>query len=109
MVLGASSGIIGTETTRVLAVRGVHVIMGSGIWLLEEMSKTQHAVKEISTAIVDPMELDLSSLASVRKFASDIFQFLGPSLEPLNVRIDNKTLMADNISHLSHPSLVLVS
>uniref|UniRef100_U5FUD7 Uncharacterized protein n=1 Tax=Populus trichocarpa TaxID=3694 RepID=U5FUD7_POPTR len=37
---GASSG-IGTETTRVLALRGVHVIMGSGIWLLEEMSKTQ--------------------------------------------------------------------
>jgi WW domain-containing oxidoreductase len=38
-------------------------------------------VKEISTAKVDPMELDLSSLASVRKFASDF----SSSGRPLNL------------------------
>jgi hypothetical protein len=43
-------------------------------------------VKEISTAKVDPMELDLSSLAYICEEICIGFQFLGPSLEPLNVR-----------------------
>ncbi|CAI0403100.1 unnamed protein product [Linum tenue] len=68
IVTGASSG-IGAETARVLAVRGVNVVMGvrnmdSGKKVREEI------VKQAPSAKVDAMELDLSSLASVRKFAS---------------------------------------
>ncbi|KAG6753536.1 hypothetical protein POTOM_043606 [Populus tomentosa] len=81
IVTGASSG-IGTETARVLALRGVHVIMGvrnmaSGRDVKDAM------VKEIPAAKVDVMELDLSSLASVRKFASDF----NSSGRPLNLLI----------------------
>ncbi|XWS48456.1 hypothetical protein CRYUN_Cryun13aG0078900 [Craigia yunnanensis] len=47
-------------------------------------------VKEIPTAKVDAMELDLSSMASVRKFASD-FSSLG---RPLNLLINNAGIMA---------------
>ncbi|EXB93850.1 Short-chain dehydrogenase TIC 32 [Morus notabilis] len=79
IVTGASSG-IGTETTRVLALRGVRVIMavrnmaaGKGV--------REALVKEVPTAKVDTMELDLSSLSSVRKFASD-FKSSG---HPLNI------------------------
>ncbi|KAM0949503.1 putative very-long-chain 3-oxoacyl-CoA reductase [Dioscorea sansibarensis] len=83
IVTGASSG-IGVETSRVLALRGVHVIMG-----VRNMS-AGNAVKEailnkIPTAKVDVMELDLSSRASVRKFASD---FTAAGL-PLNILINN--------------------
>ena len=81
VISGASSG-IGTETTRVLALRGVHVIMAvrnvaAGKDVKEAM------VKEIPTAKIDAMELDLSSLSSVRKFASD-FKASG---HPLNILV----------------------
>ncbi|KAJ4705994.1 Short-chain dehydrogenase TIC 32 chloroplastic [Melia azedarach] len=88
IVTGASSG-IGTETTRVLALHGVHVIMG-----VRNMAAGRDVrdaiVKEIPTAKVDVMELDLSSLASVRKFASD---FSSRGL-PLNILINNAGIMA---------------
>ncbi|MCD7469700.1 Short-chain dehydrogenase TIC 32, chloroplastic [Datura stramonium] len=105
----ASSG-IGAETSRVLALRGVHVIMAvrnitAGKDVKEEI------VKEIPAAKVDVMELDLSSLASVRKFAS-VFISSGRSL---NILINNAgvvgipfTLSTDNIelqfatNHLGH-------
>ena len=66
---GGSSG-IGTETARVLALRGVHVVMGvrnmtAGREVKEAM------VKGNPTAKIDAMELDLSSMASVRKFAEE--------------------------------------
>ena len=69
---GASSG-IGAETARVLALRGVNVVMGvrntaAGRNVKEEI------IKQIPPAKVSAMELDLSSLASVRKFASDFKQ-----------------------------------
>ncbi|KAI9075126.1 hypothetical protein K1719_042857 [Acacia pycnantha] len=69
IVTGASSG-LGLETTRVLALRGVHVVMAvrnvdSG------MSVKNKLVEEIPSAKIDVMKLDLSSMASVRKFASD--------------------------------------
>lgn len=88
IVTGASSG-IGAETARVLALRGVHVVMAvrntnTGIKVKEEI------LKEIPTAKVDVMELDLNSMASVRKFATE---FISSGL-PLNLLINNAGVMA---------------
>ncbi|XP_017973019.1 PREDICTED: short-chain dehydrogenase TIC 32, chloroplastic [Theobroma cacao] len=88
IVTGASSG-IGTETTRVLALRGVHVIMGVRNMAAGKDVK-EAIVKEIPTAKVDAMELDLSSMASVKKFASDF----SSSGRPLNLLINNAGIMA---------------
>ncbi|GLT31197.1 hypothetical protein SLA2020_059490 [Shorea laevis] len=83
IVTGASSG-IGAETARVLAMRGVHVIMG--VRNMSAGSDVKEAiVKEIPSAKVDVMELDLSSFESVRKFASE-YNSLGLSL---NLLINN--------------------
>ncbi|GFP91364.1 short-chain dehydrogenase tic 32 chloroplastic [Phtheirospermum japonicum] len=88
IVTGASSG-IGSETARVLALRGMHVVMGiRNIAAGEKVKET--IVNEIPEAKVDAMELDVSSLASVRKFASD-FTSLG---RPLNLLINNAGIMA---------------
>ena len=79
VITGASSG-IGTETTRVLALRGVHVVMG--VRNMEAAGEVKEAiVKEIPTAKVDAMELDLSSMESVRKFATEF----NSSGLPLNI------------------------
>ena len=78
-ILGASSG-IGTETARVLALRGVHVVMA--VRNTEAGTKIkENIVSETPTAKVDVMELDLSSLASVRNFAA---QYCSSDL-PLNI------------------------
>lgn len=88
IVTGASSG-IGTETVRVLALRGVHVVMAvRNMAACREVKKA--IVKEIPNAKVQAMELDLSSLASVRKFASE---FKSSGL-PLNILINNAGIMA---------------
>ncbi|KAF3649966.1 Short-chain dehydrogenase TIC 32, chloroplastic [Capsicum annuum] len=83
IVTGASSG-IGSETSRVLALRGVHVIMA-----VRNMTAGKDVrdaiVKEIPAAKVDTMELDLSSLASVKKFASE-FKSSG---RPLNLLMNH--------------------
>lgn len=80
LFVGASRG-IGAETSRVLALRGVHVIMAvRNIAAGKDVKEA--IVKEISAAKVDIMELDLSSLASVRKFAAD-FISSGHSLNML--------------------------
>lgn len=88
IVTGASSG-IGIETARVLALRGVHVVMAvrninSGKKVKDEI------LKEIPNAKIDVMELDLSSLASVKKFADDYIS----SALPLNLLINNAGVMA---------------
>lgn len=88
IVTGASSG-IGIETARVLALRGVHVVMSvrninSGKKVKDEI------LKEIPNAKIDVMELDLSSLASVKKFADDYIS----SALPLNLLINNAGVMA---------------
>ncbi|KAL2334735.1 hypothetical protein Fmac_015948 [Flemingia macrophylla] len=90
---------IGAETTRVLAMRGVHVIMGVRNVIAGKHVK-EAILKEIPTAEVDVMEIDLSSMASVRKFASE---FISSGL-PLNILINNAgifatpfTLTEDNI------------
>ncbi|KAL6280406.1 hypothetical protein ACE6H2_017287 [Prunus campanulata] len=109
IVTGASSG-LGLETTRVLALRGVHVIMA--VRKTEAGREVRTAIrKEIPTANIDVMELDLSSMASVRKFASEY----NSSGLPLNILINNAGVMAtpfmlsqDNIemqfatNHLGH-------
>ncbi|EXB37337.1 Short-chain dehydrogenase TIC 32 [Morus notabilis] len=114
IVTGASSG-LGMETTRVLALRGVDVIMA--VRNLEAGRNVKEAiVKEIPTAKIDVMELDLSSMASVRKFASDY----NSSDLPLNLLINNAGVMAtpfmlskDNIelqfatNHLGKENLLL--
>ncbi|KAI0513795.1 hypothetical protein KFK09_009825 [Dendrobium nobile] len=83
VITGASSG-IGTETARVLALRGVHVILG-----VRNVSAGNNVkeiiLKEIPTAKVDVLELDLNSMASVKKFAAD---FNSLNL-PLNILINN--------------------
>lgn len=69
LIPGASSG-LGLETTRVLALRCVHVIMA--VRNTEAGRDVRTAIlKEIPTANINVMELDLSSMASVRKFASE--------------------------------------
>ncbi|RVX01906.1 Short-chain dehydrogenase TIC 32, chloroplastic [Vitis vinifera] len=109
LVIYRSISGIGTETTRVLALRGVHVVMG-----VRNMAAGQEVkeaiVKEIPTAKVDVMELDLSSMASIRKFASEF----NSSGLPLNILINNAgttgpyMLSKDNIemlfatNHLGH-------
>ncbi|KAL0400733.1 UNVERIFIED_CONTAM: Short-chain dehydrogenase, chloroplastic [Sesamum latifolium] len=88
VVTGASSG-IGAETARVLALRGVHVIMA--VRNLSAGHEAKEAImNQVPNAKVDAMELDLSSLASVRKFASK-FDSLGL---PLNLLINNAGVMA---------------
>ncbi|CAI9274426.1 unnamed protein product [Lactuca saligna] len=88
IVTGASSG-IGTETARVLAMHGVHVVMGVRN---TEAGRTvkETILMETPDARVDVIELDLSSLASVRKFAAE-YCSLGL---PLNILINNAGVMA---------------
>ncbi|PPS06688.1 hypothetical protein GOBAR_AA13953 [Gossypium barbadense] len=88
IVTGASSG-IGVETTRVLALRGVHVVMA--VRNADAGRNVKESIlKEIPSAKIDVMELDLSSMASVRKFAS---QYQSSNL-PLNLLINNAGVMA---------------
>ncbi|CAK9163178.1 unnamed protein product [Ilex paraguariensis] len=109
IVTGASSG-IGAETTRVLALRGVHVVMA--VRNMDAGTKVKEAILEKNrTSKVEVMELDLSSMASVRKFATEY----NSSCLPLNILINNAGVMAppfmlsqDNIelqfatNHLGH-------
>ncbi|XP_015069534.1 short-chain dehydrogenase TIC 32, chloroplastic-like isoform X2 [Solanum pennellii] len=88
IVTGASSG-IGAETARVLALRGVHVIMGvRNISAGKQVKET--IIKDLPQAKIDALELDLSSLASVKNFASN-YNSLGL---PLNLLINNAGIMA---------------
>ncbi|KAK4488293.1 hypothetical protein RD792_004049 [Penstemon davidsonii] len=109
IVTGASSG-IGTETARVLALRGARVIMAvRNVESGKEVKET--IIKEIPNAKIDVMELDLSCMASVRKFASDYNSLA----LPLNILINNAGVLPysfmlsnDNIelqfatNHLGH-------
>ncbi|KAL3743028.1 hypothetical protein ACJRO7_018351 [Eucalyptus globulus] len=109
IVTGANSG-IGMETVRVLALRGVHVVMA--VRKVDAGSSAKEAIlEELPSAKIDVMELDLSSMESVRKFASDYQS----SALPLNLLINNAGVMAcpftlsqDNIelqfatNHLGH-------
>ncbi|KAK8618103.1 hypothetical protein V6N13_115977 [Hibiscus sabdariffa] len=100
IVTGASSG-IGVETARVLALHGVHVVMAvRNVDVGRNVKET--ILKEINGAKIDVMELDLSSMASVRKFAS---KFQSSNL-PLNILINNAGVMATPFM-LSHDNIEL--
>ncbi|KAL8534441.1 hypothetical protein ACS0TY_010453 [Phlomoides rotata] len=87
IVTGASSG-IGVETTRVLAKRGAHVVMAiRNVAAGKEVR--ERLVKENPSAKIDAMELDLSSMESVRRFASE---FKSSGL-PLNILVNNAGIM----------------
>ncbi|MCL7038040.1 hypothetical protein MKW94_029771 [Papaver nudicaule] len=108
IITGASSG-IGIETARILAMRGVHVVMAVRNTAAGSAVKNG-ILKENPNAKVDVMELDLSSLASVRDFTSE---FKSKNL-PLNILVNNAgvatpyTLSEDKIelvfatNHLGH-------
>lgn len=72
-----------------LALHGVHVVMGVRIMSVGKEVK-EEIVNQIPTAKIDAMELDLSSIASVRNFAAN---FNSLAL-PLNLLINNAGVMA---------------
>jgi NAD(P)-dependent dehydrogenase (short-subunit alcohol dehydrogenase family) len=61
------AGGIGEETSRVLALRGVHVIIAARSVESAETVKRK-IIDELPDARIDVLRLDLSSLASVRSF-----------------------------------------
>uniref|UniRef100_A0A7N0U6A5 Short-chain dehydrogenase TIC 32, chloroplastic n=1 Tax=Kalanchoe fedtschenkoi TaxID=63787 RepID=A0A7N0U6A5_KALFE len=83
IITGASSG-IGAETARVLALRGARVILAVRNTAAGRRTR-EMILEEIPSAKVDVMELDVSSMASVKSFAS---LFISTGL-PLNVLINN--------------------
>lgn len=100
IVTGASSG-LGEEATRVLALRGVYVIMA--VRNVEAGRKVKEAIlKQSPSAKIDVMELDLSSMESVRKFASDYIA----SDRALNILMNNAGVMATPFM-LSHDGIEL--
>ncbi|XP_074581553.1 short-chain dehydrogenase TIC 32 B, chloroplastic-like [Curcuma longa] len=87
LVTGGSSG-IGTETARVLALRGAHVVIAARNMQAANEVK-QRIVDEIPSAKIDVIQLELGSLKSVRACAE---KFLSMNL-PLNLLINNAGIM----------------
>lgn len=88
VVTGASSG-IGKETARVLALRGVKVIIP--VRKLDSGSAAKKSILEQNpNAKIDVMEMDLASLKSVESFVHTFQQ----SNQPLNILINNAGIMA---------------
>lgn len=87
IITGGASG-IGLETTRVLALRGAHVIIATRNTKAANEAK-QMILKNNENAKIDVLELDLSSLKSVKAFV-DSFKALNL---PLNILINNAGVM----------------
>nr|GME10301.1 short-chain dehydrogenase TIC 32, chloroplastic-like [Ipomoea batatas]GME17522.1 short-chain dehydrogenase TIC 32, chloroplastic-like [Ipomoea batatas] len=87
IITGGASG-IGLEVARVLALRKAHVIIAARKLDAAKEAK-QLILKDNSTAHVDILKLDLSSLKSVKAFADD---FKALNL-PLNILINNAGVM----------------
>ncbi|CAL5193931.1 unnamed protein product [Lathyrus oleraceus] len=87
IITGGASG-IGLETTRVLALRNVHVIIAARSMESAEKAK-QHITQENKFARVDIMKLDLCSTKSVKTFVEN---FIALDL-PLNILINNAGIM----------------
>ncbi|GFZ17439.1 NAD(P)-binding Rossmann-fold superfamily protein [Actinidia rufa] len=83
IVTGATSG-IGAETARVLAKRGVKVVIPARD--VKRAAEVRESIqKESPEAEIILLEIDLSSIASVKRFCSE---FLSLGL-PLNILINN--------------------
>ncbi|XP_065048145.1 short-chain dehydrogenase TIC 32 B, chloroplastic-like [Musa acuminata AAA Group] len=87
IITGGASG-IGTETARVFALRGAHVIIAARNLKAADGAK-QLIQRTAPASRVDILELDLSSLKSVRAFAD---KFLSMDL-PLDILINNAGVM----------------
>ncbi|KAJ4877195.1 NAD(P)-binding Rossmann-fold superfamily protein [Raphanus sativus] len=83
IITGATSG-IGAETARVLAKRGARLVIPARSLKTAEETKSR-ILSEFPDAEIIVMHLDLSSLASVRRFVDD-FESLHL---PLNILINN--------------------
>ncbi|KAM3340258.1 short-chain dehydrogenase TIC 32 B, chloroplastic [Capsicum galapagoense] len=87
IITGGASG-IGLETARVLALRNAHVIIAARNMETANEAK-QYILNENKAAHIDILQLDLSSLKSVKAFADN---FLALNL-PLNILINNAGIM----------------
>ncbi|KAJ0476528.1 putative very-long-chain 3-oxoacyl-CoA reductase [Helianthus annuus] len=87
VITGGASG-IGLETARVLALRGAHVIIAARNMEAANEAK-QNIIKNNQNAKLDILQLDLSSLMSVKAFADN---FLALNI-PLNILINNAGIM----------------
>ncbi|CAJ2664327.1 unnamed protein product [Trifolium pratense] len=91
LITGATSG-IGAETARVLAKKGVRVVVGARD--MKKAMKVREKIQEESpNAEVILLEIDLSSLASVKRFCSE---FLALDL-PLNILINNAGVYSQDL------------
>ncbi|XP_057988529.1 short-chain dehydrogenase TIC 32 B, chloroplastic [Hevea brasiliensis] len=91
IVTGATSG-IGVETARVLAKRGVRLVIPARD--LKKAAEVKEAIqKETPKAEILIFETDLSCFASVKRFASD---FLALGI-PLNILINNAGIFSQNL------------
>ncbi|KAJ0236916.1 NAD(P)-binding Rossmann-fold superfamily protein [Hirschfeldia incana] len=91
IITGGTSG-IGAETARVLAKRGVRVVMAVRDMKKAEMVKEKIVIENPEADIV-LLEIDLSSLSSVARFCS---KFLSQDL-PLNIIINNAGVFSPNL------------
>ncbi|XP_044487356.1 short-chain dehydrogenase TIC 32 B, chloroplastic-like [Mangifera indica] len=91
IITGATSG-IGAETARVLAKRGVRVVMPARD-LRRAVEVKEAILKESPEAEIILFEIDLSSLASVQRFCQE---FLALGL-PLNILINNAGIYSKNL------------
>ncbi|CAM8927335.1 unnamed protein product [Rhodiola kirilowii] len=87
IVTGGACG-IGFETSKTLALRGAHVVIAARNTAAANEAK-QQIVKEIPSARIDVLKLDLASLKSVREFVDE---FISLNL-PLNILINNAGIM----------------
>ncbi|KAG6589433.1 Short-chain dehydrogenase TIC 32 B, chloroplastic, partial [Cucurbita argyrosperma subsp. sororia] len=91
IITGATSG-IGAETARVLAKRGVRIVMPARD--MKKAAQVKEAIqRESPEAEIIVCEIDLSSLASVQSFCN---HFLALRL-PLNILINNAGVFSKNL------------
>ncbi|KAL2935888.1 Short-chain dehydrogenase TIC 32 chloroplastic [Bienertia sinuspersici] len=91
IITGATSG-IGAETARVLAKKGVRIVIAArNMKKAAEVKET--ILKETPQAQIIILEIDLSSMASVSRFCSE---FLSLNL-PLNILINNAGVFSQKL------------